>query len=176
MRNGFPVHFYFFDGIWVQVKVEFFCYCFKQDNKTGYFNSTACTSGAGSYKHKENKNRFGKNRPLIKIGRGISCSRNDRANLKGGLLKGNPYIIKHVHCIYGNGKYGNADNTEVVAKLLHLKCLDKSLCEKKKIHIEIYAKQNHKYGDNYLDISAVSSDAVVSDAKTSCSRCTEGDT
>ena len=176
MRNGFPVHFYFFDGIRVQVKVEFFGYCFKQDNKTGYFNSTACTSGAGSYKHKENKDRFGKNRPLVKVSCGISCSCNNRANLKRRLLKSYPYIIKHMRCVYSNGKYGGTDNTEVIAKLLHLKCLNKFLCEKKKIHIEIYAKQNHKYGNNYLNIGAVTSDAVVSDAKSSCSGCAERDT
>ena len=62
--------------------------------------------------------------------------------------------------VAGDDQDGNSDNSKVVTHFFHFKCLGKLFGEDEKISIKVYTKQDHKYSDDYLKVSAVACHTV----------------
>ncbi len=75
--------------------------------------------------------------------------------------------------IQENNSYGDKDNQEVIADFLHFQSL-LDLAEKEQIvGVEVDAEQDHKNGDDPLDIDGIAGDTAVFDPETACARSAE---
>ena len=136
----------------MQIKMQFLANRFCKKQKTGNLDSAACTASTGTTEGKQYQDRSGYRRPLVKIRSGITGGGDNRTNLEKCLLKCFPHIVKQMPDVESDHQGRSDDHKEVAADLFRFQCLRKLPGEKKKIDIEVYAKQDHKDSDDDLNI------------------------
>ena len=172
--QGVSVHLEFFHASRMQDEMQLLADGFAQDQDSGYLDAAAGAAGAGTDKHQHHQDRSWNGRPQIKIRSGVSRGGNDGAYLEGrmaqSLSKGGIQIEDH----QGNGQNRSRDNQEIPAHFLHGKGLPEFSAQNQKIGGKVYSEQNHKHGDNHLQVRRVACHTVVFNSEASRTRSTEG--
>ncbi len=168
-----PVHVDPLHALRVDIGAEFSPHRFNKHNKAGYLNAAARAARASADKHQHHQNRPGRLRPQIKIHRGKTRGRDDRRHLKRHMTQTSEKSHGRVISVDQYDTCGGQNHQKVSPHFLHAKSCLPFFKQKKKIHIEIHAKQKHKNRRYPLNVRGIPGHTVILNAKAPRTRRTE---
>ena len=149
------------DTLWMNIGMQLFYHCLKQDDKSGNLNAASGTACAGTDEHQKHQHCFTGLIPGIKVYRRKAGGGNNGGNLKTGIQQCAKCVDRRIHNIDEDKYNGRKDDQQIDSDFFHLKCIFHLPEQDQVLGIKIDTKENHKNGDNPLLIHGVAGKTVI---------------